>query len=116
MDGSLASTVALQRVGAGLIVGALALFGLAAVVLPEIGALLVVALGLGVYAISVREERTPGLAAGLVGAALLFVLDRQLDPLGATVARSTAGTVVIGVGIVLAAAVVERYWTRDDGR
>lgn len=99
----------LQRVGAGAIVGAVLVFVLAFLLLAEIGALLVIAVGLVVYALEQRRDLLPGLSAGFVLAAILPMLDRQLDPLGATLVRSTAATVAIGVGLVVGALVVDRY-------
>lgn len=103
------ASAVLQRVGAGAIAGAVLLFALAVLVLAEIGALLVLFAGLGVYALERERGLTPGLSAGFVLAAILPILDRQLDPLGATLARSTATTVAIGVGLVIGSLVVDRY-------
>lgn len=103
------ASAVLQRVGAGAIAGAVLLFGLAVLVLAEIGALLVLIAGLGVYALERGRGLPPGFSAGLVLAAILPILDRQLDPLGATLVRSTAATVAIGVGLLVGALVVDRY-------
>lgn len=109
------ASAVLVRVGAGTILGALLFFLLAALLLPEIGALLVIGAGLGAYALEQLRSHTPGLSAGLVAAAILPILDRQLDPLGATLVRSTAATVVIGVGLIVGALVVDRYGERIFG-
>lgn len=101
------ATVALRRLGAGLVVGALALFALAWLVLAEIAALLLVAAGMVTYALERSRAAVTGASIGLAAAGVLFVLDRQLDPIGATVARSTAATVAIGLGVVAVTIVVE---------
>lgn len=110
------ASAVLQRVGAGAIAGAVLLFGLALLLLAEIGALLVIAVGLAAYALEQQRNLTPGLSAGFVLAAILPILDRQLDPLGATLVRSTAATVAIGVGLLVGAFVVDRYGEALFGR
>lgn len=100
-------TVALRRLGAGLVVGALATFALSSLVLPEIAALVVVAGGMVAYGLERAGGRVTGASMGLAVAGVLVVLDRQLDPLGATLERSTAATVAIGVGVVVATLLVE---------
>ncbi|AGN01338.1 hypothetical protein L593_06955 [Salinarchaeum sp. Harcht-Bsk1] len=103
------ATVVLQRVGAGLIAGAFTLVLLAALLLAEIAALVVIGAGLAVYAFEHQRGLPRGLATGLVIAAILPILDRQFDPVGATLLRSTVVTVVIGIGLLFGAFVIDRY-------
>jgi len=110
------ATVVLERVGAGLIAGAVAVFVLAALLLPEIAALLVIGLGLLAYALEHQRDKPRGVAAGLVLAAILPVIDRQLDPIGASLVRSTLATVVIGVGLAVGAILIDLYGDRVFGR
>lgn len=107
MSRSPPATVALRRVGIGLVVGAVLLVPLALLVLAELAALLVVALGLGAYALERHRDAVTGVSVGLVAAGLLLVVDRQLDPVGATVARSASATVAIGVGVIVATYLVD---------
>lgn len=107
MSGGPPATVALRRVGVGLLLGAAVLAALARALLPEVAALLAVALGFAAYAIERYRDAVPGVSGGLVAAGLLLVLDREVDPVGATVERSLGATVAIGVGMVLATYLVE---------
>lgn len=109
------ATAALRRVGIGLVAGAVLLLPLAGVVPAELAALVVVALGLGAYAIERSRDAIVGVSVGLVAAGLFLAVDRQLDPVGATVARSASATVAIGVGVIVATYVVDAGALRANG-
>jgi len=109
MERSLASPAALQRVGVGMIAGALLLLLLALALLPEIAVLLVIGIGMAVYVYEQREQMMPGLALGIASAGVVLALYRELAPVGATVPRSVLLAVAIGVALVLGSLVVERF-------